>query len=275
MTAPAFSHAVSGVEKATESRPPEGSPVRGLSGFGLKRIAIISMLIDHFGSIILNGVLAPYYSNGALTLTSDMPFLIRYAPLLKDICEALGRVAFPIFCFLLVEGFRHTRSRVRYGVRMGLFALASEVPFDLAHSGQAFDFGLQNVMFTLCIGIFTLLAMRAVAERFAGRRGMRVLLTGLVIAAGMGLAYLIRSEYVFLGVLTIALIDLLHSRGPWRAAALAPLLIVSPWVLLSLVPLSLYNGQRGRGAQYFFYWFYPAHFLLFAGIATLLANRPV
>ena len=91
----------------------------------------------------------------------------------------------------------------------------------------------------------------------------------------MGLAYLIRSEYVFLGVLSICLLYLLRDQGRLRLLGFAPLLIVSPWILLALPPAMLYNGQRGKGMKYFFYVFYPAHLLAFAAIAWLLSNRVV
>lgn len=133
---------------------------RILDGFTLKWIAIISMVIDHFGGIVMDGVLAPYRVDGAIYFTADMPWLIRNAPMIKTVCEALGSVAFPIFCFLLVEGFLHTRNRMRYGLRMGLFALLSEIPFNLAHNGSSLYPSLQNVMFTLCIGIFTFMPSR-------------------------------------------------------------------------------------------------------------------
>ena len=71
----------------------------------------------------------------------------------REVCEVLGSVAFPLFCFLMAEGFLHTRDRVKYGLRMGLFALLSEIPFNLAHFQTPFSLRLQNVMFTLTVGI--------------------------------------------------------------------------------------------------------------------------
>ena len=98
-------------------------------------------------------------------------------------------------------------------------------------------------------------------------------LTCLVFGAA---AFAVRSEYVFLGTLSAALFYLLRSAGVWRLAGLLPLLIASPWVLLCAPLLLLYSGERGRrGGKYFFYIFYPAHFLLLQllgkWIATALA----
>lgn len=246
---------------------------RILDGFTLKWIAIASMIIDHFGSIIMDGVLAPYRVDGVIYFTSDMPWFIRSAPMIKEVCEALGSVAFPIFCFLLVEGFLHTSNRLRYGLRIGLFALLSEIPFNLAHSNTIWHPSLQNVLFTLCVGVFTLYAIAWSQERLAARRAACVLSVIGITLAGAGLAFLIRSEYVFLGILCIVLLYVLRANRYWQLAGFAPLLIVSPWILLAVPPVTVYNGQRGHGSQYFFYVFYPVHFLVFTGIASLLAQR--
>ena len=244
-----------------------------LDGFALKWIAIVSMVIDHFGSIILDGILAPYRVNGMIRFTADMPWLIRSAPMIKTVCEALGSVAFPIFCYLLVEGFLHTRSRIRYGLRMGLFASISEIPCNLAHSRTVWHPSLQNVLFTLCIGVFTLYAVAWAQARFAGRQTASILSVAGITLAGAGLAFLVRSEYVFLGIICIVLLYVLRANRYWQLAGFAPLLIVSPWILMAVPPVAAYNGQRGHGSKYFFYVFYPAHFLVFAGIADLLARR--
>ena len=243
------------------------------SGFALKWIAIVSMVIDHFGSIVLDGVLAPYWTDGQIAFTADMPLLIRSVPMMKTVCDALGSAAFPIFCFLLVEGFLHTHSRLQYGLRMGLFALISELPFNLAHRQTLLYPGLQNVLFTLCIGIFTLCAMAWAEKKLTGRKALLALSLAGVILSGASVAYLIRSEYVFLGIFCIAALYLLRKNRWVQLLGFCPLLIASPWILLALPPVAAYNGQRGRGTKYFFYVFYPAHFLLFYGVARLLARR--
>lgn len=241
----------------------------GLSGFALKRIAVASMVIDHIDSFLLSGFLRSFMVNGTLEVTPEMAGQVQTVFFLKNLCNALGRIAFPLFCFLMVEGFLHTKDKVRYGLRMGLFALASELPFNLAHYGECFAPQLQNVMFTLAVGIFTLLCVEKVEEWTQGKlwRYPTVLLTA---SAGAALAYLIRGEYVFLGIAAAVLFYLLRDKGPWRLLGLAPLLIVSSWVLLAAPLILLYNGERGRGSKWFFYLFYPAHFLAFALLAQVL-----
>lgn len=242
---------------------------RGLSGFALKRIAVASMVIDHIDSFLLRALLKSRMTDGVLAVTGESADWARNIFLLKEVCSVLGRAAFPIFCFLMVEGFLHTRDRVGYGLRLALFALISEVPFDLAHFQAPFSLKLQNVMFTLAASIFTLLALSWAEERWREAAGLRWAAVAGITAAGMALAYLLRGEYVFLGVLSVVLVYLLRDKGRLRVAGLAPLLVVSPWVLLAVPPILLYNGERGRGSKWFFYLFYPAHFLVLAALAAL------
>lgn len=243
-----------------------------LTGFGLKRLAVASMVIDHMGSFLLRAMMEPYKIDGMLVVNRDSPMVLWRLMEAREVCEALGSVAFPIFCFLMAEGFLHTRDRARYGLRMGLFALLSEIPFDLAHFQAPFSPRLQNVMFTLTVGIFTLLAVSKAEERWRESPGLRWAAIAAATAAGIGIAFLVRGEYVFLGVLSAVLVYLLRDRGKLRAVGLAPLLVVSPWVLLAVPPILLYNGERGKGSKWFFYVFYPAHFLVFAAMASWIGG---
>ena len=111
---------------------------QGISGYWLKVIAVVSMLIDHTSAVILEQI--PGLENPA--------FLMRI----------IGRLAFPIYCFLLVEGFMHTRDREKYALRLGCFAAVSEIPFDLAFNGKVLEVGYQNVFFTLLLGLLTMMA---------------------------------------------------------------------------------------------------------------------
>lgn len=99
------------------------------------------MLIDHTGSFLLKAMLEPYRVDGMLMVNEDSPAILWRIVQGREICDILGSAAFPIFCFLVAEGFLHTRDRVRYGVRMGCFALISEVPYDLAHYQMLFSPG--------------------------------------------------------------------------------------------------------------------------------------
>lgn len=98
----------------------------GLNSFQLKCIAVITMIIDHTGAVLFPDNMT-----------------LRY----------IGRIAFPIFCFLLVEGFFHTRDVRKYMLRLGMFAVISEIPYDLAFRDTVIEFEHQNVFFTLFIGV--------------------------------------------------------------------------------------------------------------------------
>ena len=115
----------------------------GISGSTLKLIAIFTMLIDHIAATVIlqminNGI-------GGQTLI-DIYWVMR----------SIGRMAFPVFCFLLVEGFKYTHSREKYAARMFIFALISEIPFDLAINNTVLEFKSNNVFFTLLLGLLAI-----------------------------------------------------------------------------------------------------------------------
>ncbi|MEG2848502.1 MAG: TraX family protein [Bacilli bacterium] len=100
-----------------------------LSGSSIKIIAIISMVIDHLGQIVLkNGIMlnAPY------SAFSDTQF--ENLSTLVELCHVVGRIAFPLFCFLLVEGFLHTHNMKKYILQLAVFAIISEPIYDIAMS---------------------------------------------------------------------------------------------------------------------------------------------
>ena len=127
----------------------------GLTSFGLKLIAIITMFIYHCGAVFVERKMVQIrwsvpdpFSDPTYTALSTVDSIMR----------SIGRIAFPLFIFLLVQGFMHTRSRLRYAVRLGLFALISEVPFDMAFKNTYFTMSYQNVFFTLFLGFLFMCA---------------------------------------------------------------------------------------------------------------------
>lgn len=122
----------------------------------LKNIAYLSMFIDHFFAVVFTEVIQRYSGAG------------HEADRLRGIYSAgraIGRIAFILFAFLAAEGFRHTRSRKNYLLRLGCFALLSEIPFDLAFSGKCFNWNSQNVYFTLFLGVLVLTIWEPVSGR--------------------------------------------------------------------------------------------------------------
>lgn len=210
--------------------------IQCLDSFQLKCIAIVSMALDHTGAVL-------YPSQIWL--------------------RCLGRIAFPIFCFLIVEGFFHTHDVRRYMGRLGVFALISEIPYDLAFRGVPLEYDHQNVFFTLLIGI----GMVVLLER---NREWPV--KAVILLLAMWLAVLIRSDYNFRGVLLIFVFYIFH-ESRWLAVTAGGFWnflyqgVIQKYGVLSVLPLALYNGERGRKMKYFFYIFYPAHLLLLYGIS--------
>lgn len=143
----------------------------GITGSTLKIIAIVCMLIDHIGAVILERYL---YANGLSYKTMQMMVEGGFGNLQKVviadlILRLIGRLAFPIFCFLLVEGFYYTSNRAKYVLRLFLFALISEVPFDFAFKNSWLEFSYQNVFFTLTIGLLTIWGIDEIQKRICER----------------------------------------------------------------------------------------------------------
>lgn len=231
---------------------------KGLNGNQLKLIAVVTMLLDHIGHLLIGGGML---GNGIDAAAMDPIWVMVYMVL-----RNIGRVAFPIYAFLLVEGFLHTRDWKRYAMRLGIFAVLSEVPFDLFSSGSLADWNSQNVFFTLLLGLLMLKAMAAVQSRFAGQSGM--LLQMAVILAFCMVAWVARTDYYYIGIFLIALCAFFRENmrkvcllGFVWMAMHSPLLL--PGYVAAFLILYRYNGQRGLfGGKYFFYLFYPVHLLI-------------
>lgn len=210
-----------------------------MSGTALKWIAVISMLIDHTAEVLMN-------HNAALT----EPIWAQIYVLMRGI----GRIAFPIYAFLLVEGFLHTRDVKKYLTRMFLFAVVSEIPFDLAVFHTPFYWGYQNVFFTLFLGLLALAGIRW---------GTGLWKQALALIMCVGAAQLINCDYGAFGVFFIVLLYMTRYDKKTQTVLGALSLVWELPGILAFLPIRLYNGTRGRcGNKYFFYAFYPAHLLI-------------
>ena len=236
----------------------------GISGNTLKMIAIITMLIDHIGA----GVVEPYLSMNMGAMDGNEMFNRLYY--LDRSLRIIGRVAFPIFCFLLVEGFLHTRDVKKYGSRLLLFSLISEVPFDLIFFNTWFYPGYQNVYITLFIGLVVLAGYR--------RCEYDVVKKMLVAAAGCAAAYLLRCDYDISGIVMIVILYEFNNNKYYQMLAgglMAAIESISAFgaAALAFIPISMYNGTRGRmNLKYFFYWFYPVHLTVLYLIQLLVVR---
>ena len=235
---------------------------KGISSSTLKLIAVFSMLIDHTAAVLVWNPLNP----GAQTIVQDMVsgwnmqwlgyLFMRYP---------IGRLAFPIYCFLLVEGFLRTRNIKKYAVRMLLFAFISEVPFDLAFYGKVCEVGSQNVFFTLFLAIIALSGVKWAEQKLSGRWSALIgkLMSVAIVCV---LAELICCDYGAKGILAVLVLYLFRYD---KAAQILAGCVTFSWEItapLAFIPISRYNGERGLRMKYFFYAFYPVHLLILYGV---------
>ena len=232
----------------------------GISADALKWIALLTMLCDHAGAVLF----AQY-----------------------PVMRLIGRTAFPLFVWLLVEGFFHTSSRKKYLGRMAFFALVSELPFDLALYGRPDRQG-QNVFFTLSISLVMLVFLERAMDACLRKRqaGEKVLLQTLAavgtVAAAMAAAELFCVDYGGSGPLLAALFYCYKRKGSPGLAVSFLIFCLSMGLLTAMVEIfgivsvpliARYNGKRtGRGRGRLFYLFYPLHLLILYGISMLGKN---
>lgn len=211
----------------------------GLNGFTLKWIAMATMLIDHVGAVLI-------------------PQLVEL--------RIIGRLAFPIYCFLLVEGAVHTSNWKKYLGRLLAFAVISEVPFDLALRGRLVDVTAQNVFFTLSFGLLAVILFQQLKNR--------TLAWGAALLLVLGAEFL-QTDYGGGGVIMILVFYLFREQVLIKAAALIMEITVGfggleNYAVFALAPILCYNGKKGPdGLKYLFYVFYPAHLLVLYLLCTV------
>ena len=219
-----------------------------LSGSGLKMVAVVTMLIDHLALYLWRvdpDMWEPLFTIGHHTLT---PYLLL---------RGIGRLAFPIFAFLIVEGYQHTRDRWRYGRNLLVFALLSELPWNLVHTGT-WHYSHQNVFFTLFLGYLGI----CVIEHYRTYWSRYVLSLLALLAASV----LLRADYGASGFGFILLVYLLRDSRLLQAIIGSCTLPNGLVAGLAFIPINMYNGCRGfiQGPvlKYAFYAFYPLHLLV-------------
>lgn len=221
-----------------------------LNSTNLKIIAMITMTIDHIGYLLL-----PQYL----------------------VLRILGRLSFPIFCFLLVNGFKHTKNYNQYVLRLLVFAVLSEIPFDLFAYGKIVDFSGQNIFFTLLIGLLMIKCIQFIRIFKITEFGFfNVIFEGLVVITACMTAFTIRSDYSYCGILMIYWFYLFQKNNimlfTFQAFTNMRLMGgVQSFAILGLIPVYLYNGKRGwYKIKYIFYGYYPVHLLILYCISKLI-----
>lgn len=238
----------------------------------LKWIAVITMTIDHAGMILF--------------------------PQLR-VMRLIGRLAFPIYCYLLVQGFLHTKSRTKYMSRLAAFAFISELPFDLACYG-VFSWRGQSVFVTLffCLGMLWL--MESVLKNSRLSNGIKWLSAGLILALTAVVTHLLACDYSFSAPFLVAGLyfyvrhkafgdTILFMSQPYMSFMLFFAAMFFSWMLKGYSPEASANGviteafclpaawliqicngrRRKKSGKYFFYLYYPLHLLILYGIGRL------
>ncbi len=238
---------------------------KGITANQLKLIAAITMAIDHVAACVLYGYLTNSPDNTYYTALLILYYIMRY----------IGRTAFPLFCFMIVQGFMHTSNRTKYLLRLIVCAFISEIPFDLAVNGAALDLEYQNTIFTLVLGLICIMGLDGIKERFPAKDAFRIALS-VIIVAGIGALneFVVLGDYGILGIIMIAAIYLFGSQpligmfAGYLALILSEVIFygysTEVYAIFSVFFVGLYNGKKGKalGGRYFFYIFYPAHLLL-------------
>ena len=228
-----------------------------MSSFALRVIALMSMIVDHAG----------------LALFPDI-----------GLFRCIGRLSFPLYCFLLVQGYLHTRSIRAYGRRLLLVAILSEIPFDLLIFGRITSPMEQNVLFSLLLGLMALYAADLLHENPLHTSAAILALCMCAMAANVSYGWLSIALCLCMRYAGKSRLRLAAGSGGTLALYTLSLMlsgVTTSWVqvslcaLLALIPLLLYNGRRGAHHPALTFLFYAAYPLHIAALVVIRAMRIV
>ena len=240
----------------------------GFSHEFLSTVAMISMLIDHMALVLIrNGKLYGYdevlYTN-AIALSDAKGWLFLY-----NIMRMIGRLAFPIFAFLIVEGFRKSHNLFKYVLRLLILAILSEIPYDLMVFNEIFTircFEVQNVIFTYIVGLFMLIVIKYV-NSFS-----LILSVFPALIAGLS-TYFLRADYAIEGIILIYVFYMLRNDINLMCLTLIVITFFMSLenyygaAILSVAFIYLYDGNKSElDFRKVRYLFYPLHMLILYGI---------
>lgn len=239
-----------------------------ISSCSLHILAMLCMLLDHMWATVLPN---------AVWMT------------------CVGRIVYPIFAFMLVEGYYHTKNIKRYFIRLFAFALVSEIPFDLMYGNMPWYPYHQNVLWTFLIALLGMCLLercrRKMLETKSAQKVVYMLAIGLVILVSFLLGFVLMVDYYGVGILTVYVFYFFRERKWWQllgqfvclyylnvellGGLYYPIsiggveleLVQQGIALLALLPIWLYHGRQGYHAkwfQYLCYAFYPVHILVLA-----------
>ncbi len=239
-----------------------------LTSFGLHILAMVFMFCDHLWATVVPG---------------------------NDWLTDIGRIAFPIFAFMTVEGFYYTKNLRKYVKRLFIFAVISEIPFNLVVGSGIFYPLHQNVLWTFLIGI----GLMWINEKAKDKKFLkRILIAAITVVMGFILGLLSFCDYHYAGVLTVLVFYFFRERK-WQNFVLQAIclwyinveilsgfyyeweifgtkieVLRQSFAMFALIPIWLYKGKQGfynKGIKALYYWFYPAHLLVLWIIREIIA----
>lgn len=218
-----------------------------LNGAQLKYIAFGSMLIDHINKALIWPNLE---GEGALQFISS-------------IFDVIGRIAFPIFSFFIVEGFFRTHDKKKYLLNLLFFAVISEIPYDMFSSKVILEFRLNNVLFSLALSLISIWILDEFRKRYEDKLGKFWILISIPLLIIMFfVSNFVSGDYDFHAILTAFVFYMIYER-PVAGAICAYLTIVKEvWSILGFGLTILYNGEKGKQNKIFNYLFYPVHLFI-------------
>ncbi|MBG9979914.1 hypothetical protein HZY91_00690 [Facklamia sp. DSM 111018] len=221
-----------------------------MTGASLKRIALITMIIDHTAVAIIQNTIfmqSYKYSENFLLIAEQWYNWMRM----------IGRIAFPLYIYLMIEGYFHTSNLKKYFQRLLILALVSEIPFDLLLNGEIFNWSHQNIFFELIAILFLFYFL----DKCRGE-WIKILAGTIVIAT---ISYFFQFDYSFYGIIAAFIMFYAYGNRTKEALSIIPAFLFefySIFVFLSAVFIFYYNGDRGKINSKLYYWAYPLHLLL-------------
>ena len=225
-----------------------------LNGAQLKYIAFVSMLIDHTNNALITPML-----NGT-------GWLLR----LSNLFSILGRIAFPIFIFFIVEGFFKTSNRKKYLLTLLVFGVISEVPFDMFTSKTFYSPYWNNMMFTLALCLITVWIVDFLKEKI-GNKVVWYIVSIVVVAVCSAIAMALSLDYDYHAIVLAYLFYIFYDKPVWGSVLGYLSIIKELYSFFGFGMVLTYNGKRGRQYKWFNYLFYPVHILIL-GILRLYFN---
>ena len=221
--------------------------LRIFSGAQLKYIAFLSMLADHVNKALIYPFLS---GEGILQRISDA-------------FDILGRIAFPLFAFFLVEGFFKTGNRKKYLASLLIFGIISEIPFDMALSGVFFEPNSNNIMFTLALMLITIWTIDILKEKMQNMSKYTWYPVSFVIVGIMCIISMVTGlDYEYHAIMIGYFFYIFYDKSVFAIFLGYLAIFKEVWSLLGFSLILTYNGKRGKQNKLFNYCFYPGHLLI-------------